>query len=67
MCIRLARSSIIWPLEAAGTSKDRFVSGLRGVSGSAEDQGLAQGEDALAGGYPGLVVKSQSIFAGHSS
>lgn len=40
---------------------------MRGVSGAAEDQGLVQGEDALAGGYPGLVVKSQSISAGHGS
>lgn len=41
--------------------------GDRGQSDSAEGQGLAQGEDALAGGYPGFTVKSLSISAGHSS
>lgn len=41
--------------------------GDRGQSDTVEGQGLAQGEDALADGYPGFIVKSLSISAGHSS
>lgn len=41
--------------------------GERDQSSAAEGQGLSQGADPLAGGYPRFVLKSQSISASHRS
>lgn len=59
MCIRLARSSIIWHLEAVGRSEESFVSGLNACWG--EEVGSRATEARSARRWPGTPTCGSAI------